>query len=393
MRAGFFHGRMGKDMHTAKTFIKKYKLFLLIILWLAVLFAVGSVSQNFSTFSGLRTCSSKLYSPFYRWDSSWYTQIAQKGYKSFSVTQNSSIAYWPLYPATIWLVHEIHSTTFQYTQTFLSIVYAIIALLMLYKLARIDYDERKSLIVVAVTMFFPAAYFFVSGYPESLFLLLVILSFYFARKEKWLLAGIAAGLLALTKPYGVLITPALFFEYWFAYGKQTKIFLQKFSWSWLCLPILSVVGFMVFNFLRFGNALAFLETEQSWGRSLGNPFVSLYFEAKDYVTPPAHLLTGSGFPYLIYVASFFLFLWALKVSWTRVRKSYLLFTVLVMLIAFLTGTLTSWDRYMMTSLATLIGIGVYLSEKKNYILYSYLIISFLLFVSMASLFVRCFPVE
>jgi hypothetical protein len=64
-----------------------------------------------------------------------------------------------------------------------------------------------------------------------------------------------------------------------------------------------------------------------------------------------------------------------------------------MLVAFLTGTLTSWDRYMMTSLATLIGIGAYLSEKKRYILYSYLIISLLLFVSMASLFVRCFPVE
>jgi Dolichyl-phosphate-mannose-protein mannosyltransferase len=393
VRAVFFHGRMQEDMNAIQTFIKKYKLLLLIIFWLAVLFIVGTTSQNFSTFSGLRTCSSRLYSPFYRWDSSWYTQIAQKGYKSFSVTENSSIAYWPLYPATIWLVHEFHFSTFQYTQTFLSVIYAIAALLMLYKLARLDYDERKSLIVVAVTMFFPAAYFFVSGYPESLFLLLVILSFYFARKEKWFLAGLAAGLLALTKPYGVLIVPALFFEYWVVYGKQTKIFLQKFSWGWLILPILSVIGFMIFNFLKFGNALAFLATEQSWGRSLGNPFASLYYEAKDYVTPPAHLLTGSGFPYLIYVASVLLFLWALKISFARVRKSYLFFTILVMLVAFLTGTLTSWDRYMMTSLATLIGIGTYLSEKKNYILYSYLIISFILFVSMASLFVRCFPVE
>jgi hypothetical protein len=150
---------------------------------------------------------------------------------------------------------------------------------------------------------------------------------------------------------------------------------------------------MIFNYNKFNDALAFLHTQKSWGRSLGNPLASLYLEAKDYLTPPSHLLTGSGFPYIIYVASFFFFIWAMYVSWTRVRKSYLLFTFLVMLVAFLTGTLTSWDRYMMTSLASLIGVGVYFSEKKKYILYSYLLISFLLLVSMASLFVRCFPVE
>ena len=380
-------------MDTIKIFFHKYKLLLLVAVWLAILFSVGSLSQHLSTFSGLRTCSSRLYSPFYRWDSSWYTQIAQKGYRSFSVTENSSIAYWPLYPATIWLGHQTGLATFQHTQTFLSVVYALAALLMLYKLARIDYGERKSIIVTAVVMLFPAAYFFVSGYPESLFLLLVILSFYFARKENWMLAGLAAALLALTKPYGVLIAPALFFEYWIANSKQTKIFLQEYSWVWLILPILSVLGFMLFNFIKFGNALAFLATEQSWGRSLNNPLASLYLEAKDYLSPPAHLLTGSGFPYVIYVASFFLFLWALKISWTRVRRSYLFFTILVMLVALLTGTLTSWDRYMMTSLGSLVGIGVYLSEKKRYILYSYFFISLVLLVSMASLFVRCFPVE
>jgi Gpi18-like mannosyltransferase len=380
-------------MDDAKTFLAKHKLIVLVALWLAVLFVVGTSSQNFSSFSGLRTCYSKLYSPYYRWDSSWYTQIAQKGYKSFSITENSSVAYWPLYPATIWLGHKLHFATFQYTQTFLSIIYAIIAFLMLYKLARIDYDKRQSLIITLSVMIFPAAYFFVSGYPESLFLLLVVLSFYFARKQKWLAAGVFAGLLALTKPYGVAMAPALFFEYWIANGKDWKIFLQKFSWTAFCLPVLSVIGFMFFNYLKFHDALAFLDTQQSWGRSLNNPFISLYLEAKNYLIPPSHLLTGWGFPYIIYAASFFFFLWALKISWSRVRKSYLIFTILVMLVAFATGTLTSWDRYMMTSLATLIGIGVYISEKKNYILYSYLAVSFILFVSMASLFVRCFPVE
>jgi len=358
-----------------------------------VFFVVGTASQHFSTYGGTRICVSKLYSPYYRWDSSWYTRIAQKGYIGFSAEKNSSIAYWPLYPATIWLGHALHIVSFPHTQTWLSILYAVGALVMLYRLMRIDYDERKSIAVTLVVMLFPAAYFFVSGYPESLFVLLVVSNFYFTRKQCWLLAGIAAGLLALTKPYGVLMVPTLFLEYWIAHGKDAKIFLKHFSWTPFLLPVGAVIGFMIFNFVKFHNALAFLATQQSWGRKVGNPFVALSLEARDYVMPPAHLLTGAGFPYIIYVASFFFFIWAMVISWKRVRKSYLLFTLLVMLVAFLTGTLTSWDRYLMTSVASLIGVGIYLSEQKKYILYSYLFITLVLLVSMASLFVRCFPVE
>ncbi|HEX8974585.1 MAG TPA: hypothetical protein VF817_03815 [Patescibacteria group bacterium] len=371
--------------------IKKHPLFWMVGAWLLVLLLIGIFSQNLSSYSGLRTCYSRLYSPYYRWDSSWYTQIAQKGY-SFSTEKNSSIAYWPLYPATIKFFHALNFTSFAQSGPILSIAYAIGAFLMLYKLVLIDYSKKTSLYILAVVMLFPPAYFFVSGYPESLFLLLVVLSFYFARKQRWLLAGIFSALLSLVKPYGILMMPALLFEYVIANDWDWKIFFKKISWTALLLPLATFGSFVLYNYLKFNNALAFLATQKSWGRSLGNPISNLLAEAKDYVTPPAKLLTGYGFPYVIYVASFFFFLWAMYISWSRVRKSYLLFTFLVMLAAFLTGTLTSWDRYMMTSLASLIGVGVYFSEKK-YWNWAYLIASGILFLSLASLFVRCFPVE
>jgi Gpi18-like mannosyltransferase len=371
-------------------FIKNKHLLGVFLFWLLALFLIGVFSENASTYQN-RKCSVKYYNSFYRWDSSWYTKIAKNGY-SFSAEKNSSIAYWPLYPLTIKIAVNSGLINYKKVSTFLSIVYAFLAFIFLYKLLLFDYSKRISFYVACCFLFFPTAYFFIAGYPESLFAMLVILSFYFARKEKWLLAGIFGTLLALTKPYGVCIIIPMLYEYYLSSGKKWKIFFHNFSWIPLIFPIGSVLGFMLFNYLKFGNALAFLITQQSWGRKIGNPFAALFFEAKDYVTPFEKLFTGTGIPYIFYVFFFGFFLWSLYISRKSVRKSYLIFTVLVMFAAFMTGTLTSWGRYMMISVGSLIGPAIYFYQKK-YLKFLYIIFFALLLFSMASFFVRCYPFE
>jgi Gpi18-like mannosyltransferase len=97
----------------------------------------------------------------------------------------------------------------------LSIIYSFLATLVIYRLMRLDYSEKVSLYIVLVFLFWPASYYMIAVYPESLFILLAALSFYFGRRKRWFWAGIVSALLALTKPYGALMMPVLFLKYFY----------------------------------------------------------------------------------------------------------------------------------------------------------------------------------
>ena len=85
----------------------KKTLVIIFCLWFLALMATGVVSSKFSTYNaGGKVCLVKKQLPFYRWDSFWYTSISRHGY-SYSAEKNSSVAFFPAYPAAIKLVHAV----------------------------------------------------------------------------------------------------------------------------------------------------------------------------------------------------------------------------------------------------------------------------------------------
>jgi len=359
------------------------------LVWLLLLLIVGFLSPAFSLYGG-KKCNVKNQLPYYRWDSFWYTSISRHGY-TFSEDKNSAIAYFPLYPLTIKFFHLISRVREDYLSFILNIIFSFFASLYLYRLSRFDHAEKTSLMIVAIWLFFPSSYFLLSGYPEALFVLLAILSLFFSRKKRWLWAGVSVALLAVTKPYGIFMLPVLFFEYAATRDWNYKIFFKKFDWLPFFLPILTLGAFIFFNYWKFGNPLAFLAAQKTWGRSLASPVSALLEEARHYLLD-GNIFSGGNFPYLIYLSSFFFSIFAFFLSWKKARRSYLIFPVLILIAAFLTGTLTSWDRYMLLGFPLLIGPAVYLSGKK-YLFAGYFLASVLVLFTLASLFVRCYPVE
>jgi Gpi18-like mannosyltransferase len=359
------------------------------LVWLILLLAVGLYSSHLPVYKGTK-CNVKNQLPFYRWDSFWYTSISRHGY-TFSEEKNSSIAFFPSYPLIIKTAHLLSKIKEDKVSFGLNILFSYFSLLFLYRLARMDYSRKTSLSIAAVFLFFPPAYFFLSGYPEALFVLLAILSLYFARKKEWTRAGIAVGILAITKPYGIFMLPVLLLEYLWNHDWDIKIFFKKVNWLPLLLPLATLGSFLLFNYLEFHNFTAFLTAQQTWGRSLSNPAKALLEESQHYLFS-GNVLTGSNFPYLIYLGSFFFSILAFVLSWKRVRKTYLLFPALLLLSALLTGTLTSWGRYMLLGFPILFGPAIFLSKRK-YLFIGYLIASASLLLFLASLFVRCYPVE
>lgn len=367
-------------------------IFKIFLPWLILLLIIGYASETFSHWDGIKTCAYRLYPPYYRWDSSWYSGIAQKGYTSYSTEKNSTAAFWPLYPATINLFYQITKIRPPKIAFILSIFYSLLTIIMLYRLLKLDYAEKKCFQIILVFLLFPSSFFLISVYPESLFVFLALVSFYFGRKKTWFLAGVTSALLALTKPYGVLIMPALFMEYLESIDWKWKNLLQKKSWLWLFLPIISVLSFAYYNYIHFGEPFAFAIAQKTWGRNFGNPFISLYTEAKYYLyTNILHIFSGANIEYLIYLFSFFFSLWAFAISWKTIRKSYMIFVALVLLLALYSGTLTSWYRYMILTFPILFEPALFLLKRKN-LNYFYLSISLILLIIISSLFVRCYPV-
>ncbi len=369
----------------------KKSLIIIFCLWFLALMATGIISSKFSTYDdGGKVCAVKKQLPFYRWDSFWYTSISRHGY-SFSLEKNSSIAFFPLYPATIKFAHAVSTIREDNASLLLNILFSALIIFFLYRLARLDYSEDISRNIVLVWLLFPPAYFLLSGYPEALFVFLAVLSFYFARKKAWFWAGATAGLLAITKPYGVFMLPAILIEYLESNEWDWRIFFRKFTWLPLLFPLITFGGFVLFNFLKFGNALAFLSAQHTWGRTLGSPLSALFGEFKFYLIDNP-IMTGSNFPYLIYLSSFLFSLFAFALCWKKIRSSYLVFSTMLLLSAFLTGTLTSWGRYMFLAFPILMGPAIYFSQKK-WLLWSYLIFSSLILLFSASFFARCYPFE
>jgi hypothetical protein len=210
-----------------------------------------------------------------RWDGEWYGNIATKGYWS-----DEPVAFYPLFPFLMRVVGFV-LTAGQSSQPAFKLAGLIIATiasfylcLWLYRLARLEYDEQIARLTVTYLFLFPTAFFLVAVYTEGLFMALAVGAFYAARTNRWLLALILTVLAVLTKNQGMFLAVALLVEY----GQQRE-------WNWrkldpkifyFVLPALALAGWMLYNYLAFNNAFAFVTaTQKYWFRYFSWPWTTL----------------------------------------------------------------------------------------------------------------------
>ena len=96
--------------------------------------------------------------------------------------------------------------------------------------------------------------------PESLFLLLTVASYYFAKSERWWLAGICGALASVTRTSGILLLPALAVLFWETYRPALQLrnarTWRKEALALLLVP-LGLFAFMIYLHFLTGNAFAF----------------------------------------------------------------------------------------------------------------------------------------
>ena len=251
------------------------------------------------------------------WDAAWYTDIAINGYSTEVKEDGSStIGFFPLYPMAMWLVGRIGFGAF-YAGFLISNVCLLATAGLLYEMAKVNCSESTSLRSISYLFAFPAAFMLSCVLSESLFLFLVIASFWAVKKDKLLLCGILGMLASLTKPQGIVLFVPL-----------VMACLQHNGWKfrrgtlWMLLIGLGPLLFAAYTWWLTGDFLAYIHRKQTgWGVGLSNPFTRIVYDfnsARFYISEQTAMsivclgLLGAFWkkielPQLVFGVSFILF--------------------------------------------------------------------------------------
>lgn len=270
-----------------------------------------------------------------------YLSIAQKGYSEFEQ------AFFPLYPLLIRWLSALTSLAPLWVGLILSQFFLLGSLWLLAKLASKPAGKNWP---AWLLLAFPTAVFFWAVYTESLFLFLVLLTFYLSRQQKWLGASMAAGLASATRLVGVFLVPALLWEILTTKNKARPIQ----AWLGLSLAPLGLILYLIYLWQSVGDPLYFFHVQPLFGAMRSGSelillpqvvwrYLKIFFTVSPqifdfWVALFEFLATGFAIGYLFLTRRHW------PVSW-------LIFAWATVLAPTLTGTLSSMPRYILPVVA------------------------------------------
>ena len=302
-----------------------------------------------------------LTNQFAKWDGSHYVYLAQNGYTNQGDAANF-IVFFPLYPFLIRLI------TFDFAYVNLSGLIisntsSLIAVIYLFKLAKLDYNDNIAVRAVLFFSVFPTAYFLSAVFTESLFLTTVIASLYYARNGKWVFAGILGLLASLTRIAGLLLLPTLIMEYFNQKKWRIKATDPKIAWT--CLPAIGFLIYLLINYQVTGNPFTFIEIQRThWFETL-NPIDGLLGAAGWSINGTYPDSLTIGYAQLIFAALGLTMVIAgfIAAYKHKLRLSYALYILLIWMLAVSTSFWISIPRYMLSMFPMFMLLAL-LSRKK-----------------------------
>jgi hypothetical protein len=209
-------------------------------------------------------------------DPDWYLDIAEHGYthlkyNSVDPKKQYNWGFFPFWPIVVWAGSLLLGGRILLSGVLLANLLSLAAIPLLYKLFRLDWSPGIAFASVFALLCWPGAYHLMRPGNESLYLLLLVGSFYAARRERWWIAGPLAGLAAVTRPFGFLLLPALaylFYRQW----RQGKVKPVK-ALSLVAIPAALAIYLGYMRSIT-GDAFVYFHVQQkAWGQKGQFPFV------------------------------------------------------------------------------------------------------------------------
>jgi hypothetical protein len=220
---------------------------------------------------------------FFRWDAGWYLQIAERGY-SFRPDKSSSVAFFPLFPMLSRYLGKLmggHAIA----GLVIANVASVGAIAYLRLLGQALFSDRIGKLAVTLLLVFPTSLFLSAYYTEGLFLCCAIGAMYHYFRRQFVWCGCLGFLAMLTRSTGIVLFSALALDL----GYQLYCRKQHVSWRmlWLLAMPAGLGVYLAFLHFRFGDALAFVKTQEHWDRHSSFPWTPVWdaLRATDYTFP------------------------------------------------------------------------------------------------------------
>ncbi len=213
-----------------------------------------------------------------------------------------------------------------------------------------------------------------SFHPSTLkdsFSLLTIGSFYYARTDRWHLAGSLSLFASLTRIGGLVLFPTLLIEY--LYKKQWNIRKINLNILWTSLSLIGFLIYLNINNQVTGNPFAFTEIERTNWNQVFNPVLGFQDALQRSV--------AGSFPQNVYGSVQIIFavagLLAVIASFLlRFRLSYKVYMLLTWLLCISTSWWNSIPRYLLAMFPMFILLGISERGKKMNFLITLTLVSF-----------------
>jgi hypothetical protein len=206
-----------------------------------------------------------LFNPWAHWDGVWYIKIATSGYAD----GDGSTAFFPLFPMLLRYVGVVLDGNLLISGIVISLLCYAGSVWLLHRLVKRDFDESIASRAVIYLAIGPLSFFLQAVYTESLFLLLTLACFVFAREGRWRLAGVMGLLATLTRSTGVLLLIPMAYYYYERRGwklRKTDSHVAN-----LLMVVEGLLVWMTYLALAFGKPLAFSSAQSQWERGFGAP--------------------------------------------------------------------------------------------------------------------------
>jgi Gpi18-like mannosyltransferase len=301
-----------------------------------------------STYQSQGKLFNLFITPWYRWDTVHYLDLAENGY-----TSDSKTTVWPpLYPLLIKLIALI-TNSYLLSGIIVSNLAFLCALYLLYLLISTEYSEEVAQRSLLYLIIFPTAFFFVAPYSESLFLALSVGFFLAIKKQKWWVAGFLGICAVLTRLQGIFLVVPLIWIFFQNLINRKGISRKLNCRSLIPISVISAAFILYFLSIHFvlGREWPWMTLQSNWSQKLGLPWEGMISNIKILIgiTP---LISVS------YISTFFDVLTLLGgivlliITRMQLKKEYLLYSITLLLLFSIklnqNGFLVSTSRYVLS---------------------------------------------
>ena len=199
-----------------------------------------------------------------QWDGLWYRELADHGYPNQVVHEQSTLGFFPLYPAVLWLVSHALVVPFAHWQILsttvaglvVSGIGGLVATVLVGRLAAGWWGEPTARRAILIFCLFPGSVVFSMVYAEGLMLPLAAGCLLALQQRRWVLAGALAGLATATEPEALVLFPVCAISAGLELRRRGV--LDRVALRSLFAPALSAVGagaFALFLWLWTGSSV------------------------------------------------------------------------------------------------------------------------------------------